>query len=375
MRVGIDCSCVAKAERTGVARYCSSLVREMPAVAADADRVDLLYRISRFRRRRWIERVEDPRFRVRWFQDWCSAIPLPFGPGGLDVVHGPDLRIPKVSRIPAVSTVHDLSALELPGIADAEFQRGKERALAETAARAAVILCISDYTRDTFLRRFPEAAPRTRVVPLGLSPRFAPQDPARVAALRAARDLRSPYLLFVGQVSARKNLLPLVEAFGRLHAADPALDLDLVLAGPIQTAGDLVVEAARKLPVAHRVRFLGFVGDDDLPTLYAGAEAFCFTGKGEGFGLPILEAMACRCPVIAVNAGANPGTAGDAGVIVDPDDAGEIQSAVLRLLRRGPDRDAVIERGVKWAARFSWRETARLTFQAYRDAVAAGAPR
>ncbi|MCG3133089.1 MAG: D-inositol-3-phosphate glycosyltransferase [Planctomycetes bacterium] len=368
MRIGIDCSCVAKAERTGVARYCASLVDALPAVLGEDDRADLLYRISRFGRRAHVVVPEDARFRMRWFQDG----PIPIRPRGLDVIHGPDLRIPKFRRVPCVSTVHDLSALELPGIADEKFRRTKERALADVARRAAVILCISDYTRDAFLRRFPEAAPRTRVVPLGLGAAFRPQTPEAVARVREANGLRSPYLLFVGQISARKNLMPLVRAFGAIHARRPGLDLDLVLAGPVQTGGQDVLAAAEGLPVASRVKRLGYVGDDELPALYAGAVAFCFTGKGEGFGLPVLEAMACGTPVVAARAAATEGTCGGAAVLVHPDSEEELAAAALRLVDGG-ERQAWIGRGHARAAQFDWKETARRTVEAYRDAARAGA--
>ena len=370
MKVGIDCSCVAKPERTGVARYCSQFVRALPGVLGPDDRVTLLYRVSRLRRRRWFERVEDPRFGLRIF----AEDPLRLGLGGFDVVHGPDLRIPRTSAVPAVSTVHDLSALDLDGIADLEFRRKKERALADVARRAARILCISDFTEAAFLRRYPEAAGRTRVVPLGISDRFGPQDPARVAAVRAARGLASPYVLFVGQISARKNLSPLVDAFARLHAARPGRDLDLVLAGPVQTGGEEILARARGLPVAGRVRLLGYIGDEELPALYAGAAAFCFTGKGEGFGLPILEAMACGCPVVAASAGANVSTSSDAARLVPPDDAEALAAGLEALLVPGPEREDLVARGRRHAARFTWTETARRTVEAYREAALAGVP-
>lgn len=369
MRIGIDCSCVAKPERTGVARYCSQLVRALPGALGPDDRVTLLYRVSRLRSRRWFERVDDGRFSVRVFAEGA----LGFGLRSLDVVHGPDLRLPEVG-VPAVSTVHDLSALDLPGIAGDGFVRKKARALAEVARRAARILCISPFTEAAFLERFPDARGRTRVVPLGISDRFRPQDPARVAAMRRARGLQSPYLLFVGQISARKNLPPLVAAFGALHAARPGLDLDLVLAGPIQTGGEEVLDQIRSLPVASRVRLAGFVGDDELPVLYAGAEVFCFPGKGEGFGLPILEAMACGAPVVAAEAGAIVSTAGGAATLFDPDDSAALVAALEPLLDPAGVRAERIAAGRRHAARFSWTETARLTAAAYREALEAGAP-
>src|SRR5262245_8664902 len=292
----------------------------------------MLYRASRWRRRKWVEPAPDERFSVAWFNDKVLRV----GAGGLDVVHGPDLRIPRLAGVPAVSTVHDLSALDVEGIADAKFRDGKLAALADVADRAAAILCISAFTERAFLARFPQAAGRTRVVPLGLPAAFGPQAPEAVDAVLARRGIARPYVLFVGQVSARKNLLPLVAAFGTLAFQIP--ELSLVLAGPTLSGG--IASAGGTHRAAERVRHLGFVGDDELPALYAGAAVFAFPSKAEGFGLPILEAMACEAPVVVANAGASPETAGDAAICVDPDESAAWASAIRRLLTDAAARAA-----------------------------------
>lgn len=370
MRLGIDCSCLAKPERTGVARYGLALLEELPGLLEPKDRVVLLYRISRMRRRQWFHRVDDPRFSLAYLNDRLIRI----HPDGLDVVHGPDVRIPRIDGVPAVATIHDLSALDVPGIAGENFRRRKAAALGYVAAKASVALCVSSFTEAALLRRYPQIEGRTRVVPQGLSPRFRPEEPGRVYATREARNVRSPYILFVGQVAARKNLKVLVDAFSRLHAAQPGLDLDLVIAGPTHTGGDEVREYARQSPVAERIRFLGWVGETDLPSLYSGAEAFCFASKAEGFGMTLLEAMACGCPVVAARAGANETTAGNAALWIDPDDPESIAAALRRVLPRNGERASLVERGRRRAALFSWRETARRTVEAYRDAIRAGVP-
>ncbi len=370
MHIGIDCSCVAKRERTGVARYCVSLIRRLPEALGPDDRVTLLYRVSRFRRRRWFERIDDPRFGTAMFHDRV----VPFGRRGADVVHGPDLRIPNFSDVPAVSTVHDLSALDLPGIARESFRRRKAEALQTVASRAAVILCISQYTEQSFLSRFPSAEGRTRVVPLGLAERFRPRSPEEVAVVRERLGIGLRYLLFVGQISARKNLAPLLLAFAELRRDPRFEDVELVLAGPVQTGGDKLLQDAGARGLDSGVTVAGFVGDDILPGLYTGAAAFCFTGKAEGFGLPILEAMACRCPVVVARAGASVATSGGAAVVVEADDAGQLRDALAEILDQPSVRDELVERGATHAAAFSWRETAARTVAAYRDALQAGEP-
>src|SRR5262249_42654320 len=166
-----------------------SLLRALRAALAEGDHVDLMYRFSRIRRRRWFERVDDPRFDVSIFHDRG----IPVVPRGLEVVHGPDLRMPRVSGVPAVSTVHDLSALDLEGVAGEDFRKKKRATLADVASRAAVILCVSEFTEVALLRRHPQAAGRTRVVAEGLAERFGPHAEEGVAKLRRARGLARPY--------------------------------------------------------------------------------------------------------------------------------------------------------------------------------------
>ncbi len=367
MHVGIDCSCLAKAERTGVARYCGSLVDALPEALGGDDQITLLYRLSRLKRRRYFVRLDDPRARLRMFD---ARVPGLRG-GPLDVVHGPDLRIPQAPGVPAVSTVHDLSALTVAGIAAEGFKEKKRKALADVARRAAVIICISPYTEQVFLEHYPQAAGRTRIVPQGIPDRFQPSTDASVAAMRAELGLGERYLLFVGQISARKNLGPLLDAFARLRGEPGLDDLELVLAGPVQTGGAEIVERARAT-FGDAVHLPGFVDDAILPPLYTGAAAFAFTSKAEGFGLPVIEAMACGCPVVVADAGALVSTAGGAAEVVDVDDADEISAALLRVLTDAETRAGWVERGFARAAQFAWRATAAATVQAYRDAAEIG---
>jgi len=370
LRIGIDGSCVAKPERTGVARYCVSLLHSLPRVMEAGDRVSVLYRVSRLKQRRWFEAVDDPRFSQSLFHDHVGLLP----PRALDVVHGPDLRLPLVPGVPAVSTVHDLSALDVPGIARESFKQKKRDAPALVARPAARIMCISEFTRTSFLARFPEAEERTCVVPLGLAERFRVCRDDEVAEVRGRLGLRGRYLLFVGQIAARKNLGPLLDAFLDVRRDPRHADLELVLAGPVQTGGDEILARVSASGAGDAVHLTGFVGDDVLPPLYSGAAAFCFTGKAEGFGLPILEAMACRCPVVAADAGATASTTGGAALLVPPDDAAALRDALAGLLDDDSVRARLVAAGARHAAGYSWRETARRTLAVYREAACAGAP-
>lgn len=367
MRVAIDCSSLAKAQKTGVARYCTSLVTALPGALGSSDELRLLYRLSRWKRRRHRLTLDDPRVTTGWFQDGL----LRFTVGRPDVFHGPDLRVPELGGVPLVSTVHDLSALDLPEVATDEFREKKRVALADVAERAAAIVCVSACTERAVHAHHPETRGRTHVVPLGLAPRFRPATEDELATLRRRLELSRRYLVFIGQLSTRKNLLPLVEAFDRL-AADTD-DLELVLAGPVQSGGERVVDRVERSPYRDRIHLTGYVDDDLLVPLYGGAVASCFLGKGEGFGLPILESMACGTPVVVADAGASPETGGDAAVVVGGDDVDELAAALARLLEEPDHRAERVELGLDHAGGFTWAETARRTVDVYREAIRTGA--
>ncbi len=364
IRVALDASCTAKRERTGVARYAVCLIDAMLQVASD-DTFVLGFRASRVKRHRFRYRPDAANARVRYFVDrglrWWLGRP--------DVFHGLDARLPRARGFPAVVTLHDVAPAEHADIATAGFREKKLAAYEWIAERADRIICVSAATRDAFRRRFDVPADRFDVIHHGLEERFRPASADRVRAVLEPLGIARPYALFVGLLSARKNLTPLIRAFDQVAADVP--DLALVLAGGRGHGAedvDRAIDAAR-----HRDRIIrpGFVSDDALPLLYAGARAFVLPSRNEGFGIPILEAMACRAPVIAADVPVAREVAGDAARLVDPDDDAALAGALADLAASedAPERTARIERGAALAARYSWRAAATKTLAAYRRAI------
>jgi glycosyltransferase involved in cell wall biosynthesis len=184
----------------------------------------------------------------------------------------------------------------------------------------------------------------TRVVPLGVDEHFAAGADAERAA--AVHDLRNPYVLAVGTDLPRKNFALLDRVAERLGREG----LEVVIAGSSR---------AYMQPGAHTVRSLGYVADEHLPGLYAGAAAFAMPSLYEGFGLPCLEAMACGTPVVAADRASLPETCGDAALLVDPDDAGAFAQALLTAALEPPARERLITAGLERARSFGWDRTAR----------------
>lgn len=280
--------------------------------------------------------------------------------GEVDVVHATGIAFP-AARAPVVTTLHDLAFLRLP---EAYTRRGNaffRRALELTRRHAAVVCCSSMQTLEDCVGAGIDRD-RLRHVPLGVSaPTVTAADRERV---RARYSLQRPYLLWTGTREPRKNLSRLLAAYGAI--TDPGADL--VLVGP---AGWHTDRTGTEGDLPRGVRTLGFVPGSDLAALYAECEVFCFPSLLEGFGLPVLEAMAQGAPVVTSRGTSTEELAGDAAVLVDPTDVDELTEAISVLLGDEQRRRELGRLGPARAALYSWDATAQLTGQLYAE-VAGG---
>ena len=307
--------------------------------------------------------------RILWEQ---TVLPVLLYRNHAPLLHAPAYVAPLATPCPVVLTIHDLHIMTHP-----QFCRKRNRLhysvmIPPSIRKAAAVIAFSSYSQRIILDRFPEAKNRTVVIPPGLSPTLTRcTDFARLQAVRQRYTLPSSFLLFVGDLSYRKNILGLISAFAIVQGERP--DLHLVLAGAADpaTAADLD-QAIRKHGVRHRVTRTGYVDAADLPVLYSLAQAFVFPSHDEGFGLPPLEAMACGCPVVC-SGGAPVENCGSAAVTCDPRDRASIASAVSLLLDHPDIRKEKVEAGYRKAAEFTWEKAAHKTEAVYR-AVMEGRP-
>jgi len=291
-----------------------------------------------------------------------------------DVLFVPAHVLPLVTRPPAVVTVHDLGYRAFP-----EAHTWRQRAYLRWTTRrhartAAHILAVSAATRDDLVKLDGADPARVTVVHLGVGPEFRPAPPIDVARVRAALDLPEggDYLLHVGTLQPRKNLPRLLEAFARAVAG--RADVALVLAGARGWGGEDLDGLARRLGIADRVRLTGYLPHADLPALYTGALALVMPSLHEGFGLPVLEAMACGVPVACSATSSLPEVAGGAALLFDPLDVDDVAGAIARLIRDAGVRSALAAAGPRQAARFTWDRCARETL-AVLEAVGRGGRR
>ncbi len=269
----------------------------------------------------------------------------------------------------SVLTVHDLIHFKVPE-AFAAWRRAAAGVLLHRGVTAAArVIAVSEATRRDLVERIPSAAGKVVVVPNGVTPFFGGADgPVGDAGIRG------PYLLCVGNRKPHKNLEGAVETLARLAAARP--ELRLVVVGEVYPGWSAVLERAEALGVRGRIVELSGVDDARLRALYAGCEALLFLSLYEGFGLPVLEAMAAGAPVIASDRSSIPEVVGDAGLLVDPHDPAAAAAAVLRLSADPAYRGERVRRGRARAAQFTWERAGRETADVlYRVAARRTAPR
>ena len=282
-----------------------------------------------------------------------------------DLLHVTFIAPPRCSR-PVAVTVHDVSFRRYP-----EFFSTRDRLLFATLLplslrRASAVLTDSEHARQEIAHYFPLLKTPVSVVPLGVSGRFhAKHNTTERVMVQNRYGTAESYILAVGNLQPRKNLAELVRAFATVHDRFP--EMRLVVAGQAQRRSSRLLPLAESMGVARHVVFPGYVPQDDLGALYRCASVFVHPSIYEGFGLPILEAMACDTPVVALNASSVPEVVEDAALLTDPATKDGLASAICQVLE---DRDLahqLVARGRERVKRFSWRATAQKTTEVYRS--------
>lgn len=383
LRIGIDVAGLRRPE-SGIGRYTGSLVGALVSGFPDDDvrgfvagppgdvREQLPLEVR-------LGTLPVPRRLLQWSWRALSwpAVESVIGP--VDVFHTSDWAHPPQRSGAIVTTVHDLGPLDhpewyAPGVV------ARHRAMnRETVARAHRIVTVSEFTRRRLIHHYPDAEGRVVSVPSGVAPEFRVGDSPTEEAAVPSPSVPEPFLLYVGSAEPRKNLPGLLRIFREIGGQDP--DLHLVLAGVTgrgEAHGvdgssvwtlDPVASAGLDDRLSARVKTLGLVDRRRLVALYRRAAAFVFPSLYEGFGLPVLEAMAAGCPVVASDVEAVAEVAGNAAVLADVGDESAFSRAVLDVAHSPDRRQELRAAGLDRAGGFSWGETARRTREAYVDAL------
>lgn len=306
--------------------------------------------------------TESPLRRIVWEQ----AI-QPWQLNGFDLYHALAFVAPLPLPAPMVVTVYDLSFIHYPGRLPAARRLYLRLFTGLTCRRARRVLAISQATGDDVARALNIPAHKIDLAEPGYDPRlFRPLPTAEIDDFRRAKNLPERFWLFIGTLEPRKNLTLLLEAYAALPVRDR---LPLILGGGKGWDYDPIFAAVERFDLASWVQFPGFIPAAELRFWYNSAETFIFPSVFEGFGLPVLEAMACGTPVIVSNASSLPEVAGDAGITLPPHEVGAWTEALRRASGDAAWRRSARERGLTRAARFSWQTTADKTIESYRKAL------
>ena len=286
-----------------------------------------------------------------------------------DLVHV-QYTAPLRAGVPTVVTVHDVSFLEHPEYFTVTRRSQLSLTVGRTVKRASRIITVSEFSRAAILRAYDLDPERVRVIPNAANPEFRVVGRERAQkAVEAKLGFDAPFVLTVGDLQPRKNQIGLIAAFAKLLTECPQLKHHLVLTGKETWFTPKVREAARHSGFASRIHFTGFVSDEELLELYNACECFVFPSFYEGFGLPILEAMACGKAVACSNTSSMPEVADGAGLLFDPHQTGEITRALKDILLDAELRGRLERLGLQRAAGFTWKKSARATLDVYREVV------
>jgi len=362
MRICVDIQS-AVAQRAGVGRYTHKLVQHLgPLAAASGDELRLFH--FDFKRKGRPFPVEGATFEASrllpgrvvqqaWKRFGMPAFDRFAGPA--DLYHFPNFVRPPLRRGASVVTIHDLSFLKFPETMEEKNFRYQNAKIRQTVRDVDAIITDAAAIADEVSELL--GVPRDRIHPIHLGLEFDAPTPEQTAAFKRSRNIERPYLLHLGTLEPRKNHLFLFDVFEALSASD--FDGDLLLAGMQGWKCEPILERIAANP---RIRYLEFVPDEDLPALYAGAEAFVFPSKYEGFGFPPLEAMSCGTPVVSSAAGSLAEVLGSAATVVNEFKVDAWTTAIKATLGSIPD--------AAWLEQYQWQQTAKKTWDLYQRLLA-----
>jgi glycosyltransferase involved in cell wall biosynthesis len=372
MRVGLDGYPLSE-PRTGVGHYTLELARALAhqypsdqfELVSPKPFADFIVTDNQLPNLSFVK-AKSSSIRGHW---WSVGLPLYAKRASFDLFHGTNYELPLWNNRRSVLTIHDLSALLYPELHRPRLARRARLRLPLAVRLATAIVTPTETVKREVCKQFrikPESVTSIHEAPRSC---FRPMTLDESAEIRRRLGVEDDFLLFVGTLEPRKNLVTLLKAFAQI-LEQTSLRPQLVLAGG---EGWLMAETdsfIRSAGIGERLRMTGYLDDEDLRALYSSCQAFIYPSLYEGFGLPPLEAMACGAPVIGSRIGALGETLGDAAILIDPLAVESLARAIADLLENHKRRQELSSAGERQAAKFTWKETARLTYEVYERVIA-----
>jgi glycosyltransferase involved in cell wall biosynthesis len=370
MLLGFDATTI-RGNKTGVGYYSARLLERLTTVGGDDNPIDEILVLSNREfdlapapRSRLVEEGRFP-LRAVWMQ---AVLPLVLERIRPDLCHFTNFLGPYFTRVPYVVTFHDMT-LELLPSCHTWKKRLLTRTLSPSIARGArLIITPSESAKRDLSRLFGIPEEKIRAIPHAPDGQFRPRrDEESIARIEKRYGIRRPYVLYVGTLEPRKNLMRAVTAFSRV--ASRYKEHSFYLAGELGWRSKDLLRTLGEIPTGDRVVRLGYVAEEDLAALYSNADLFLYPSLYEGFGFPVIEAMACGTPVVTSSTSSLAEIGEGASLLVDPGDTGAIADAIEGLLADETERERLRLAGLRRAGSFSWERSTRETLQVYEEAL------
>ncbi len=368
MRIIIDAQPLLE-PLAGIGRYTRSLLKALGEIDSENDYF-LYYGASLRQSRANLPHFDNPNFHNRLIKfsgkvfrlltEKLDILPIGAFLKDYDVFHGLNYYTPNLS-FPSIVNIYDLSYILFSHCFTRERLHDIRYKVARSTKRADKIITGSESAKADIVSFLNVAEEKIEVTRFGVEEIFRPVDDEELIPVREKYHLPERFILFVGTIEPRKNILNLVHAFHKLDR-----DISLVIAGGKGWLFEEIFKEVKRLNLGERIIFLDYVPETDLPFLYNAASVFVYPSLYEGFGFPPLEAMACGVPVITSDKSSLPEIVGDAGILVNPEDAGEIREAIISVLDDGSLKRKMVRKGLKRAKQFSWRKCAEETLRLYK---------
>lgn len=356
--------------RSGIGRYTETLYRYLTKelgvdVTLSFNRIFKNPNVDRGQYPRWmnhrypykvIRRLMAPNLLYSWPADAFTRDPF-------DIYHGTNFTHLPLKNGKSVVTIHDLSFLHYPEYTSSVIYKHHSRWVPYSAAKSDHIIADSEYTKNDIIRLLNIPDNKISVVHLSADTQFRPMTYDEYRPVLDKYHLPSKYILFVGTVEPRKNLMQLIRSY---HVIQRLIQEKIVIVGAKGWKYSPIFRLVEDLHLTGTTIFTGYIDDSDLPAVYNGASVLVMPSFYEGYGLPLIEAMKCGVPVIGSNVSSIPEIIGEAGLLVDPNSTAELSNALLRILDSSTEHDRYSRLALERAKHFSWRKTAQQTLEVYK---------